>query len=419
MLIFISMEEQLINADILNLLNGKHEISHVLEQVALKLKNYLRCEALGIRIKDSQGNIPYAATAGFNDNFLAKENFLCVRNDSCVCIAIIEGNYDPAKPLYTAHGSFFTDNLQSLSAVREGMRTGVLRGECVRCGWECLGVVPIRFAHQYFGVIHFVAREANAIRGKQVQFIENIASQVGLYIHSIAAGKEKDGEFQEIVQRIIHDLRSPLTSIKGFSELITLKYSDRLQDDVPDMVERISRNAEYIEHLIQGFGDFASSTGGVEEPSETIDLKEFVLNLVTEMDLPGKEEVELKFEENIPLIEYPPFCLKRILSNLINNAVKYTPESRTPVVQIGCQEKDIFYQVSVKDSGPGIRADETEKVFYPLYRSRDAANIRGSGLGLSICKKLVEKYGGTIWVYSDEGRGSTLYFTVPKTVNQQ
>ena len=196
-------------------------------------------------------------------------------------------------------------------------------------------------------------KEANAIQRSQVRFVENIASQIGLYIHSIAAVKEKDVEFQEIVQRIIHDLRSPLTSIKGFSDLITLKYSDRLEDDVPEMVERISRNAEYIEHFIQSFGDFAHSTGGAKELSETIDLKEFVLNLVSEMDLPRKEEVEIKFEENIPLIEYPPFCLKRILSNLIGNAVKYTPDDRTPVIEIGCQEKDIFYQVSVKDSGHG------------------------------------------------------------------
>jgi signal transduction histidine kinase len=418
-LIFISMKEQLINTDILNLLNEKHPLNHVLEQVALKLKDYLGCEALGIRIKDSQGNIPYAATTGFSDTFLARENFLCVRKDSCACIGIMEGQYDPAQPFYTAHGSFFTDNLQSLTAVRDRMKTGVFRGECVRRGWECLGVVPVRFAHQYFGVIHFVAREASAIQEKQVRFIENIASQIGLYIHSIAAGKEKDSEFQEVVQRIIHDLRSPLTSIKGFSELITLKYAGRLDDDIPDMVERISRNADYIEHLIHGFGDFAGSTGGPEEPAKKIDLKQFVLNLVSEMDLPGKEGLEIKFGDNIPVIEYPPFSLKRILSNLINNAVKYTPEGRKPVIEIGCQEKDIFYQVSVKDSGPGIRADETEKIFYPLYRSRDAANIRGSGLGLSICKKLVERYGGTIWVYSDEGRGSTFYFTVPKTVNQQ
>ncbi|MGC2423541.1 MAG: HAMP domain-containing sensor histidine kinase [Nitrospirota bacterium] len=408
------MEEQLINAEILNLLNEKKEISHVLEQIALKLKDYLGCGALGIRIKDSQGNIPYAVAVGFNDKFLARENFLSVRAHSCECIEIIEGKYDPDLPFYTPYGSFFTDNLQSLTPVLDGMRTGKFRGECVRCGWECLGVVPVRFAHRYFGAIHFVAREASAIQRRQVQFIENVASEIGLYIHSIAAGKEKEGELLAVVQRIIHDLRSPLTSIKGFSELITLKYSDRLKDDVPVMVERIYSNAEYIEHLIASFGDFANSTGRVEEHPETIDLKEFVLNLVSEMDLPTKEDVEIKFEENIPLIEYPPFSLKRILSNLISNAVKYTPGDRRPVIEIGCQEKDIFYQFSVKDSGPGINTDDLEKIFYPLYRSREAANIPGSGLGLSICKKLVEKCGGTIWAYSDKGKGSTFYFTVPK-----
>ena len=157
--------------------------------------------------------------------------------------------------------------MQSLTPVLDGMRTGAFRGECVRCGWEYLGVVPIRFAHHYFGAIHFVDREGSRIKKKQVRFVENVASELGVYLQTNAAGKEKEDELLTVVERIIHDLRSPLTSIKGFSELITLKYSDRLKDDVPAMVERIYSNAEYIEHLIQSFGDFAQSAGGAEESS--------------------------------------------------------------------------------------------------------------------------------------------------------
>ncbi len=413
-LIVPGMEEQLIHAEILNFFNEKRELSFILERLAPRLKGYLGCEAVGIRIKDSQGNIPYVVTTGFDDSFLAKEGSLCVRKDSCVCINIIEVNYDPDLPFYTPNGSCFTTNLQTLTPVLDGMREGKFRGECVRRGWECLGIVPIRFAHQYFGVIHFVDKDADSIGPERVKFIENIASALGLFLHATAIGREKEHEFLAVVQKIIHDLRNPLTAIQGFSELIAIKYSDLHNDDVRDMVDRISKNAEYIEQLVNGFGEFANYASHKEEQSEQIDLSKFVPSLISNMDLPGKDDLEINISENISVINYPSFSLRRILSNLIGNAVKYNPGDRRPVIYIECQEKDTFYQISVKDSGFGINADEVEKVFWPLYRSADVKNISGSGLGLSICKKLVEKHGGKIWVYSDKGKGSTFHFTLPK-----
>ncbi len=408
------MEEQLLHAELLNLFNEKRDTGFILKWITPRLRDYLGCEALGIRIKDSHGNIPYAETAGFDESFLAREGSLCVRTDSCVCINIIEGKYDPSLPFYTPNGSCFATNLQTLRPVLEGMKEGTYRGECVRRGWDVLGVVPIRFAHQHFGVIHFVSKEEGGIGQEQLKFIENIASVIGLFLHADSAAREKENEFLAVVQKIIHDLKNPLTAIQGFSELIAVKYLDQDNDDVRDMVERILRNAEYIEHLVNGFGEFAHYTGHNVERSVKIDLREFVPGIVSDMDLLGKDSLEIKISGNTPVILYPSFSLRRILSNLIGNAVKYTPEDRVPKVEIGCYEKEDFYQVWVKDSGSGINADEVEKVFWPLYRSTDVKNIQGSGLGLSICKKLVEKHGGNIWVYSDKGKGSTFHFTIPK-----
>ena len=413
-LIVPGMEEQLIHAELLNLFNEKRDTGFILKWITPRLKDYLGCEALGIRIKDSHGNIPYVETAGFDESFLAREGSLCVRTDSCVCINIIEGKYDPGLPFYTQNGSCFATNLQNLKPVLDGMREGTFRGECVRRGWDVLGVVPIRFAHRHFGVIHFVSKEEGGIGQERFKFIENIASALGLFLHANSAASEKENEFLAVVQKIIHDLKNPLTAIQGFSELIAVKYLDRHKDDLRDMVERILRNAEYIEHLVNGFGEFAHYVGHKEERSEEIDLRKFVPGIVSDMDLPEKNNLEIKIDENIPAISYPSFSLRRILSNLIGNAVKYTPEDRRPKVEIGCEYKEDFYQVWVKDSGSGINADEVEKVFWPLYRSAEVKNIRGSGLGLSICRKLVEKHGGTIWVYSDKGKGSTFHFTIPK-----
>ena len=132
------------------------------------------------------------------------------------------------------------------------------------------------------------------------------------------------------------------------------------------------------------------------------------------MDIPGKDKVEIKFEENLPIIEYPPFSLKRILSNLITNAVKYTPEDRTPVIEIGCEEKDIFYQISVKDHGAGIKADDVEKVFYPLYRAREMSNVRGSGLACPSAESSLKNTAARYGSIRTKARGAPFISRCPK-----
>jgi len=405
--------ERNINAEILALFNEGHDIEHVLDRTVAVLAGYLKCEAIGIRLMDKHGNIPYQTHMGFSEGFLKKEGPLCVRHDKCACIEISKGEYDPALPIYTSNGSFFTNDLQGLEPLREGMKTGRFRGECVRSGWESLALVPIRFWHKYHGLIHVVDGKKGCFPQERVQFLENIAAQVGLYIHSLEAKRETEKEFSSMVNRIMHDLRNPLFSTRMFAELISEKYSKGLPYEVTDFLDRMTRNFNYMEELISALSGFSIICDPDNKDVREIELGVFIRTVVEDMALPDNASVRFEVPDGAK-IRYAPLCLKRVLSNLVSNAVKYSSHREAPEVVIGCHEKDLFYQVSVADNGMGMDESEAEKVFYPFYRTDAAAKIPGTGLGLSTCKKIVEKKGGNIWVYSDKGAGSTFYFTVPK-----
>jgi signal transduction histidine kinase len=406
--------EQQVASEILGILNEGREIEYVLEKTVALLAEYLKCEAIGVRMTDKLGNIPYQTYVGFTEGFIKKESPLCIRNDRCACIEISKGEYDPTQPLYTPYGSFFTNELQGLQPLVDGMRAGRFRGECVRSGWESLALVPIRFGHKSFGLIHAVDRVKGSFTKERVQFIENVAAQVGLYMNVLGSKKDLEEEFSSLVKRVMHDIRNPLFSTKMFAELITTKYDGNLDPEVMDFLSRISRNADYMDELVSGLSNFAAAFDPEKLEKKEIDLVRFVRTLISDMAVPGNAEVRVALTDDAYKVSYPPLSLKRVLSNLLANALKYSSNREAPEVVIDCEDKNIFYQISVSDNGMGIDESDVEKVFHPFYRTDDAAKIPGTGLGLAICKKIVEKNGGKIWVYSDKGKGSMFYFTVPK-----
>ena len=403
--------DQEVISEVIGLLNEQREMKSILDAVAGLLHDNLRCHAIGIRVLDKLGNIPYISHKGFSKAFEAKEGPLCLQHDRCACIEITKGQYDSNVPLYTPHGSFYVNQLQDLDAHKEGMKSGRFRGECFREGWESLALVPIRFRHMYFGLIQVVYNETDRVPLERVTFIENVAGLLGVYMHGRESHEEKEREFSSLAHKIMHDLKSPLTSVKMFAELLAAKPGT---DEVSDFAARITRNADYMDQLIIGLSSFLHEPGPEDEGMSKIDLNEFIPKVVSDTGITDKAGLAVKVSARLPEVTYSPVSLRRVLTNLIGNAAKYKANGKQPLIEIDCEEKDTFYQISVADNGTGIDRDEVEKVFYPFYRSHRVKDIPGAGLGLSICKKVVEKNGGKLWVYSDKGKGSTFYFTVPK-----
>jgi signal transduction histidine kinase len=127
-----------------------------------------------------------------------------------------------------------------------------------------------------------------------------------------------------------------------------------------------------------------------------------------------KNGIDLKVNNDLPIIYCDSKWISHVFTNLINNAIKFIGDQLSPKIRIGYEEKVDFYQFYVEDNGMGVQKEFQERIFDPFQRIYTGKDIEGSGMGLSIVKKILEIHAGKVWVESEKGKGSTFYFTLPK-----
>ena len=252
-------------------------------------------------------------------------------------------------------------------------------------------------------------------KGKPYQYIaisaditDQKSAEENLKVALLNLGKTNK-ELDQLAYVVSHDLKAPLRAINNLSEWIA--------EDMPDMPEDVSANFDLLrgrvmrmENLINGVLDY-SRIGRVEIEKETIDVK-LMLGQIVDSIVPV-EGFEVTIDESLPVIISQGILLQQVFSNLISNAVKYNDK---PLGRIGCRYKSVsgFHQFSIKDNGPGIEEEYHEKVF-KVFQTIEARDVKEStGIGLSIVKKIIEEIGGTIHIESEQNKGCSFIFTVPK-----
>lgn len=222
---------------------------------------------------------------------------------------------------------------------------------------------------------------------------------------------------KELITKISHDLKTPVSSIKAYVEGL----KDGIAKD-PAMIDKylniINKKTEGLVKLIDDlFEHSLAEVGEFKISKEEIYSKDLLENMIEAYKLQF-EDSEIKFivEGNIPdlLINVDTTRIEQVVSNLIKNAEKYTPPNGKIIFSLEKNEENI--KISIKDSGYGISEKDMPYIFDDYYRSEDfvARDFEGSGLGLSICKYIVEQHGGKISVYSKLNEGSIFSFTIPK-----
>lgn len=218
----------------------------------------------------------------------------------------------------------------------------------------------------------------------------------------------------DFVAMVAHDLRSPMSVIAGFAETLNKRWDDLETAQRNMLLEGIARNVYSLDHLVEDVLHVARlESGHFSYDSEPFDLKALVQRTVAETPRSeGEPEIELQLEEGLPPAVGDELRNWQILNNLISNAFKFSSPGSPVLVTLSRSEDGL--RVEIVDQGVGITEQDVKRLFNKFFRvSQGGGKAAGTGLGLYICRLMVEAQGGTIGVSSQPGKGSTFYYTIP------
>ncbi len=226
--------------------------------------------------------------------------------------------------------------------------------------------------------------------------------------------KELERMKNEFVSTVSHDLRTPLTAIRGFAEILLGRIEGEQENR--SYVRHIKTSAEQMAELVEDLLDLGKIEAGVESVRVPWQLEELARQAVEESSFQASlRQVELtsSIAESVPPVLCDPRQMRQVLDNLLSNALKYTPAGGTIVIRTRAQDRQVL--VEVQDNGIGIPREALPRLFEKFYRvpCRETEEIAGTGLGLAIVKAIIDQHGGEIWVESELDQGSTFGFSLP------
>jgi PAS domain S-box-containing protein len=218
-------------------------------------------------------------------------------------------------------------------------------------------------------------------------------------------------ELEQYAYVISHDLKEPLRMVTSFTTLLEEELRGSLTEDARKYMMFVIDGAERMRTMIDDLLRY-SLVGRGENDMETVDLGEIVSKALHDLSLLIKEaDAEIEVDD-LPVIQGAPSLLVRLFQNLIGNALKFRGERR-PVIHIGAEQDDGSWRLFVRDIGIGIESQHLERIFQVFQRLHPRDVYEGSGIGLAVCRKIVELHGGQLWVESVKDEGSTFWFTFP------
>lgn len=226
--------------------------------------------------------------------------------------------------------------------------------------------------------------------------------------------KRSNEELQQFAYVTSHDLQEPLRTIASFTQLMERRYKGKLDEDADEFMDYIVDASVRMKQMIMDLLEY-SRVGTKQEMFQTIDMESKLNNVLVNLsDLIERSRAEITHSP-LPLVVGDKSQLLLLLQNLITNAIKFRKEDEPPRIHISAIEdpEKNEYVFSIVDNGIGIEEQYFDRIFTIFQRLHTREEYQGTGIGLSIAKRIVERHGGMIWVESEFGEGSTFYFTIP------
>ena len=245
-------------------------------------------------------------------------------------------------------------------------------------------------------------------------------SETGLsvYLLDVTERKRRERQLEESNERLeqfayaaSHDLQEPLRMISSYLQLLENRYGDELDADGREFLEFAVDGADRMKAMIDGLLEY-SRVESRGNPLESTDLNAVVADVRTDLQLQVEESGAEITAGDLPTVEGDEGQLRQVFQNLFENAIEYSGDE-PPEIHVSAEQEGDRWRIDVRDDGVGIDADDQDRVFEVFQRLHTRDEYDGTGIGLALCKRIVERHDGSIWVDSEAGEGATFSFTLP------
>jgi signal transduction histidine kinase len=230
---------------------------------------------------------------------------------------------------------------------------------------------------------------------------------------NVASLETANKELESFSYSVSHDLRTPLRAIDGYAEILAEDYKDKLDAEGKRLITNIITNAKKMGLMVDKLLEF-SKLGKKAIQKHDVDMDRIVNDSIHEATRSSEHKPAFT-KTTLPGTKADPILLSHVWTNLITNAIKYSSKKQQPKIEIGSyseQEKTIYY---IKDNGTGFDMTYADKLFGVFQRLHKEEDFQGTGAGLAIVKRIINKHGGEVWAEGKPGEGAAFYFTLPRT----
>jgi light-regulated signal transduction histidine kinase (bacteriophytochrome) len=254
-----------------------------------------------------------------------------------------------------------------------------------------------------------IARDISAQKDSQQQ-IDHYNKELLLKNQELERYITSNSELEKFAYIASHDLREPLRSLTGFAQLLQKRNQGILTKESEEFIENIIHGAQRMNTLVSGLLEYSRVTSA-GKPFNHINLADLIKKVKSDLKSIIEENMTQLVLFDLPEIYCDELQIRQLFQNLISNAIKFRSDA-DPIVKVHAEKMEKYWLFKVEDNGIGIDMKYKEQVFQIFTRLHSQDKYQGSGIGLSVCKRILERHGGKIWLESIPGKGTTIFFTI-------